>query len=277
MTRRNQRTSPVSSRSQPELAKRQSPDLVVLLLSSLVLSMIAGVAVLVAARQPAYAAPSVPWQGGCNSAASCPGQDLWCGNCSLWGGQSEIETSTITPSLGSIKNRIVLHDTNPTDLCGIYGPYFEGGYVGRADNGQTWYYSEDCPLNGSGVRTSFQYQVPSNNYGYYWYYRIYRYNSTTLEVDFFYDNWTYYWSGYSTLNFMSVNEIDLGMWAYNNSSPATASTAYFRNNQYENSVGFWGWLGGAGTLNNTNPPSWGWDSVPNTGNNNGGLGHTCWC
>ena len=202
---------------------------------------------------------------------------LWCGNCSLWGGQTEMETSTVSPAFGDIKIHIELEDTNPCDSCGQMDPYFEAGYVGRADNAQTWYCSEACPLGGTTWLTSFQYQVPSTNYGYYWYYRIYKDNSDTLEIDFFSDNWTYYWSGYSYGNAMEVNQIDLGEVAVDNTPPATASTAYSRNNQYENSAGDWYWLSGTGTTVNSNPPSWGWDSNPNGGSNDGGLGHTCWC
>lgn len=114
----------------------------------------------------------------------------------IWGAAAEIQTQSLQGAAGStIFNQLELIDVGHG--CGSFASSFAAGYRTREDNTQTWYFWSQCrPGVDSAPIVNYAYQVPSNNYGFYFYYRMYRYDGTKYEIDFFY-NGTYYWSGIS--------------------------------------------------------------------------------
>lgn len=247
----------------------------------ILLSLVCTVALLVASAPPAHASPSRPWP-------SCTG-----GNCRNgvieydWGtpyptgGLTEMYQGRLTPtSRGSLYNFIGLYDY--IDYCGNFQGEFAAGYYARRSDLQTWYFWDDCrPGVDSQPNMHWEYQVPDNNYGAWWYYEMYQYNSSQWEIDFFYDNWTWYWSGLSTSNSNMQDTIHvMGMRTDQTSSDTSgmgAITTNWRYNEYRNFQGYWYYVNyGGDHQTNSIPPSWVWLVTP-TQYNNGGLASTCWC
>jgi hypothetical protein len=197
-------------------------------------------------------------QVSCDFIFVCNGIVTWPN--AIWGAQAEFQTEALV-GVGSrpVYNRMRLDDLNH-GCSGASNSWFSAGYRTQEDPSQTWYYWEECKP-GSNDQKHFMYRVPANNYGFYWYCRMYRYNTTTYQIDFFYDNWTWYWSGTSYNDNMLATQIELGDGAENvldHSDPTL-----YRYNQWEDNVnGAWHWQNSNGTITNSHPPAFGWNQRP---------------
>jgi hypothetical protein len=273
--------NPQPAMALPTKSTKLPPDVrvaVIGLIGTLILSTVATAVLFFISSGFAHASSRIPHPANCGG-LPCNGEEEWPN--AIWGAQAEIQTQALQGSPGtSIYNRLQLTDYG--HICGpVGGPaYFAAGYRTRDDNAQTYYYWEDCVPGGSSSLIRWQYQVPSNNYGTYWRYRMYRYNSSTYEVDFFYTSGTYYWSGISYGNGMLPNAIDLGEQTTSQSADSSTTYTYYRSSQWEDNVnGAWHWQNSNGTTPpyNDHPPSFGWNQPPASYPNTGGLGNTCWC
>lgn len=271
-------TNPQYSTSHPNRSKNLPPDLrvaVIGLIGSLLLSTVATMALFFVSPSSAQAASyheHLPLLN-CSSSVPCRGQVQWPN--AIWGAQSEFQTVNLVGVVGAgVQNRLLLEDV--THGCfNSSDSWFSAGY---STHNVPWYFWEVCAPGGV-VQTHYLYQVPANNFGVYFNYRMYRYDSGTYKVDFSGDDGTWYWTGtydQNPNNPIMANQIVLGEKAFALSDHS--DTAFYRHNQWEDNVnGGWHWQNSNGTIINNNPPSFGWNQRPSDYPNTGGLGNTCWC
>ncbi len=222
----------------------------------------------------------------------CHGVVVWPG--AVTGAQTEDEVISMScpaPACNPIGSTLphignvlwLLDETHHQSSCPFGGAcWIEAGYhtiTGNHAHGCTsdgvWYYWADWRPGDSGLNIHCLGTVQSGDLGYNaW---LYIANSGTNQWTIQVSPQTNYWSGLSTNNSMSADNIEIGMELLGTSG-ASANTGYFTYNAWRDTVNnTWHDQTNSGQTHNDSPINSGWTTPPN-GSNHGGTFHTgCVC
>lgn len=229
--------------------------------------------------EPAYARPLNACPGG-----HCYGAVVWTNP--ILGAIAWINTVhlySVNDGVNHISEELWLIDNNSNHTCyhnGVAqgGAWVETGEATRVGYSGNWYFWGDC-RPGSIDLYHWPYQPPSGDYGQAMEYVIDRGSSSTFSIaasNTVTGNLLF--TGTSTSNSMSPNDIQTGLETTNNSYSVThADNDYFTHNQYHGTNGAWGYQHNSdGSIAQYKPPYFYWNTPPHS-SSTGGQGETTCC